>query len=48
MTADVKSMNIKNRTYYVFDDMINIEEFDTSLLKGRTKTLAFTILDKSQ
>ena len=33
MTADVKSINIKNRTYYVFDDMINVEEFDTSLLK---------------
>ena len=33
MTADVKSINIKNRTYYIFDDMINVEEFDTSLLK---------------
>ena len=33
MTADVKSINIKNRTYYIFNDMINIEDFDSNLLK---------------
>ena len=27
MTTDVKSINIKNRTYYCFNDMINIEYF---------------------
>ena len=27
MTADVKGINIKNRTYYFFNDMINIEDF---------------------
>ena len=26
-------MNIKNRTYYFFDDMINIIHFDPNLLK---------------
>ena len=26
-------MTIKNRTYYFFDDMINIEDFDPNLLK---------------
>ena len=26
-------MNIKNRTYYFFNDMINIEGFDSSLLE---------------
>ena len=29
----IKKINIKNRTYYFFDDMINIKKFDSSLLK---------------
>ena len=29
----VKQINIKNRTYYFYDDMINIKDFDSSLLK---------------
>ena len=33
MTANVKSIVIKNRTYYFFDAMINIKNFDSSLLK---------------
>ena len=33
MTADVKSINIKNRECYFFDDMINIKDFDSNLLK---------------
>ena len=33
MITDVKSINIKNRTYYFFNYMINIEEFDSNLLK---------------
>ena len=33
MTADVKSINIKNRTYYFLSNMINIEDFDSNLLK---------------
>ena len=28
-----KEMNIKNRTYYFFDDMINIKNIDINLLK---------------
>ena len=31
--GNIKQINIKNRTYYFFNDMINIEEFDSSLLK---------------
>ena len=27
------NINIKNRTYYLFNDMINIKDFDSSLLK---------------
>ena len=30
---NIKQINIKNGTYYVFDDMINIKHFDPSLLK---------------
>ena len=33
MTADVKSINIKNHTYYFFGDMISLEDFDLNLLK---------------
>ena len=29
----VKEINIKNRTNYFFNDMINIEYFDSNLLK---------------
>ena len=28
-----KEINIRNRTYYFFDDMINIENFNPALLK---------------
>ena len=28
-----KEINIKNQMYYFFDDMINIEDFDSNLLK---------------
>ena len=29
----VKNINIKNQTYYFFNDMINIKHFDSNLLK---------------
>ena len=29
----VKQINIKNRTYYFYNDMINIKDFDARLLK---------------
>ena len=31
--GNTKEINIKNRTYYLFDDMINIENFNPDLLK---------------
>ena len=31
--GQVKELNIKNRTYCFFNDMINIEELDSKLLK---------------
>ena len=30
---NTKEINIKNRTYYFFDDIINIENFNSDLLK---------------
>ena len=33
MAADVKSIDIKSRMYYFVNDMINLEYFDSSLLK---------------
>ena len=31
--GSIKEINIKNPTYYFFDDIINIEDFDSNLLK---------------
>ena len=42
-----KQINIKNRSYYFFDDMINIKNFYSDLLtidKKSHKKLIFTIL----
>ena len=33
MAADVKGIDIKNRTYYFFNDMINLKNFDLNLLE---------------
>ena len=32
--GNIKQTNIKNRVYYFFNDMINIKDFDSSLLKA--------------
>ena len=31
--GNIKEINIKNRTYDFFDDMINIKDFDPNLIK---------------
>ena len=31
--GNIKEINVKNQTYYIFNDMINIKDFDSSLLK---------------
>ena len=36
--GSIKEINIKNRTYYFFDDMIKIEDFNPGLLKITKKT----------
>ena len=33
MSNKVKHIGIKNRTYYFFNDIINIENFDTNNIK---------------
>ena len=35
---NIKEINTKNRTYYIFDDLINIKDFDPSLLKIDNKS----------
>ena len=31
--GNIKQINIKNRTYYFFDDMTSIKDFDSSMPK---------------
>ena len=31
--GEIKQINIKNRTYYFYNDQINLKDFDASLLK---------------
>ena len=46
---NIKQINIKNRTNYFLNDMINIKDVDLNLLKidkkNHTKALAFTTLN---
>ena len=40
-----KQLNIKNRTYYFYDDLINLKDFDPKLLKlDKNWTLVFITL----
>ena len=36
---NIKQINIKNRIYYIYNDQINLKDFDTSLLKVDKKKL---------
>ena len=45
---EMKQINIKNRTYYFYNDIIDIKKFDAMLLKidkNHSKILVFTTLD---
>ena len=35
----IKQINIKNRTYYYYNDIINLDEFDESKIRVAKKTL---------
>ena len=39
--GNIKQINIKNRTYYFFNDMINIKNFNSSLLKIDKKSYKY-------
>ena len=44
----VKQIEIKNRTYYFYNDMISLKNFESNLLKfdkNIKKALIFTVLD---
>ena len=45
--GEIKQINIKNRTYYFYNDIIDLDEFDRSKIKVDKKilmTLLFIIL----
>ena len=37
--GEVKQINIKNRTYYFYNDMINIKNLEPKFLKNRQKII---------
>ena len=48
---NIKQINNKNRAYYFLTDVINIKDFDSSLLKtdkNQTKILVFATLGTLQ
>ena len=49
--GEVKQINIKDQTYYFYNDLINLKDFESGLLKIDkiiTKGLIFTTLDISK
>ena len=36
--GEVKQIEIKNRTYYFYNDMINLKDFESNLLKIEKKS----------
>ena len=43
--GEVKQITVKNRTYYFYNDMINIKNFDPKSTENHIKTSVFTTLD---
>ena len=49
--GSIKEINIKDRTYYFYNDIIDLKTFDSNnskVDKKRTRILIFTILDMLQ
>ena len=42
--SEVREINMKNRKYYFFDDMIHIQNLDLNYIKIYMKTFLFTTL----
>ena len=38
MSNKIKDIDIKNRTYYFFDDIINLKNFDLDIIKRDKKS----------
>ena len=38
LMGNIKQINIKDRANYFFNDMINIKDFDSSLIKTKKKS----------
>ena len=36
--GEIKQINIKNRTYYFYNDIVDLKDFDTKLLKIEKKS----------
>ena len=45
MSHKFKEIDIKNCTYYFFDDMISIKKNDSDKIKRQTKIFLFSALD---
>ena len=47
--VEITQIEIKNRTYYFYNDMINLKNFVSNMFKidkkNHTKTMVFTTLD---
>ena len=39
MATDIKSINIKNHSYYFFNDMINVKDFKLKFVENRQKVV---------
>ena len=42
--GEIKMINIKNRSYYFYNDIINLDEFDGSNIKADRKKLIFIFI----
>ena len=42
--GEIKQIDIKNRTYYFYNDIINLDEFDGSKIKKLTEKILMTLI----
>ena len=42
--GEIKQINIRNRTYYFYSDIIDLDEFDGSKIKVDEKTFLMTLI----
>ena len=44
MSNKIKDIDIKNRTYYFFDDIINLKNFDSNIIKRDKKSYKIILI----